>query len=111
MSPLRMPQHLADPPQTDTGEAVLKFELMEELETLHRAEARVEATLAALRDHDADRGAAGERGGLVDAAAEAVWRLVVQHEACDCCDHAQLMARYGVPTDVLARLGAAHKAA
>jgi hypothetical protein len=111
MSPLRMPQHLADPPQTDSGEAVLKFELMEELETLHRLEDRVEATLAALRDHDAEQGATAERGALVDAAAQAVWRLVVQHEACDCCDHAQLMARYGVPAEVLARLGAVGKAA
>jgi hypothetical protein len=108
MSPLRMPQHLADPPHVDTGEAVMKFELMEELEALHRSEERVEATLAALRDHDAEGGDPAERPLIVDAAAEAVWRLIVQHEACDCCDHGQLMARYGVPSDVLARIGAAH---
>jgi hypothetical protein len=108
MSPLRMPQHLADRPQTDSGEAVLKFELMEELDALNRLEARVAATLAALRDHEAEGGSPQERAALVDAAAEAVWRLVVQHEACDCCDHAQLIARYGVPADVLARLGAVH---
>src|SRR4051794_41005704 len=102
MSPLRMPQHLADPPHVDTGEAVMKFELMEELDALHRCEGRVGATLGALRDHDAEGSDAADRALLVDAAAEAVWRLIVQHEACDCTDHNQLMARYGVPAEVLA---------
>jgi hypothetical protein len=107
MSPLRMPQHLADPPHVDTGEAVMKFELMEELEGLHRSEERVGATLAALRDHDAEEATdpAG-RALLVDAAAEAVWRLIVQHEACDCTDHNQLIARYHIPAEVMSRLGA-----
>ena len=106
MAPLRMPQHLADPAHTDTGEAILKFELLEELDALHRCEDRVAAALAALRDHDAEGGAAGDRAILVDAAAEAVWRLIVQHEACDCTDHNQLIARYHIPVEVMSRLGA-----
>jgi hypothetical protein len=101
-----MPQHLAEPSHFDTGEAILKFELMEELDAVHRCEARVASALAAVRDHDAEGGDAPTRTLLVDAAAEAVWRLVVQHEACDCCDHQQLISRYGVPAEVLARIGA-----
>jgi hypothetical protein len=108
MSPLRMPQHLADPLHTDSGEAVMKFELLEELEQLHRAETRVERALAALRDHDAAGGYGAQRIQLVEAAADAVWSLVVQHEACDCCDHNQLIARYHIPVEVMSRLGAAH---
>ena len=108
MSPLRMPQNLAEPSHTDTGEAILKFELMEELDALHRCEDRVSAALAELRDHDAAGGDRADRAVLVDAAAHAVWRLIVQHEACDCCDHSQLIARYGVPAEVLARVGATH---
>ena len=108
MSPLRMPQHLADPLHTDTGEAVMKFELLEELEQLHRAEARVEVAVRALRDHDARGGSSSDRPALVDAASEAVWRLIVQHEACDCCDHTPLIERYNIPVEVMSRLGAAH---
>ena len=109
MSPLRMPQHLADPSHTDTGEAVMKFELLEELEQLHHAEARVEVALRVLREHDAAGGGSpSDRRALVDAASEAVWRLIVQHEACDCCDHTPLIERYNIPVEVMSRLGAAH---
>ena len=71
MSALRLPQHLAEPAHVDSGEANLKFELLEE----------------------------------IDAAVEAVWRLVVQHEACDCTDHRELVARYRIPAEVMARIG------
>jgi hypothetical protein len=109
MSPLRMPQHLADPPHVDTGEAILKFELLEELDaSLAQTERRVEETLGALREHDARGGDRDRRAELLNSAAEAVWRLFVQHEACDVCDHQELVARYRIPPEVLARIGAAH---
>ena len=97
MAPLRMPQHLADATHVDTGEAVLKFELMEELDALRRSEARVNDALAALDEHDARGGSPAGRMRLLDQAVEAVWRLIVQHEACDCCDHQALVARYRIP--------------
>jgi hypothetical protein len=105
MSPLRMPQHLAEPQHVDSGEAILRFELLEELDGLHRSEARVEQALRALRDCDAVGGYGAERTRLIDTAADAVWRLIVQHEACDCCDHNALISRYRIPAEVMARVG------
>lgn len=110
MAPLRMPQTLAEPQHTDTGEAVLKFSLLEDIDAgVRRCEWRVQAALAELRDHDADGpGDHAIRARLLDEAADAVWALVVQHEACDCADHHDLIARYHIPAEVMARVGAAH---
>lgn len=106
MSALRMPQHLADPAHIDSGEAHLRFELLEEIDgSVGRAERRVEQTLAALRAHDAAGPEAGDRAPLLAAAVAATWRLIVQHEACDCADHRLLIERFGIPLEVLARLG------
>jgi len=109
MSPLRMPQHLADPPHTDSGEAHMRFELLEEIDAaLKRCEARVRETLARLRDHDQEGADPQARSALLDAAADAVWALIVQHEACDCADHHVLVERYRIPAEVMARIGARH---
>lgn len=109
MSALRMPQHLAEPSHVDSGEARLKFELLEEIDAaVGHTERAVEQALQALRDHDADGGEIRQRQALLDSAAEAVWRLVVQHEAGDLTDHDALIARYRIPSEVMARLGAAH---
>lgn len=103
MSPLRMPQGLGEPQHVDTGEAVLRFELLEELDGgLARCERRLEAALAALEAE----GDGPERSRKLDEAADAAWRLIVQHEACDVCDHRDLIARYHIPAEVLGRVGA-----
>jgi hypothetical protein len=107
MSPLRTPTSLAEPQHVDTGEAVLRFELLEELDAaVSRAERRVEQALAALQSHEAAEADPALRAQLLDSAADAVWRLIVQHEACDVTDHSLLLQRFGVPPAVLARLGA-----
>lgn len=109
MSALRLPQHLAEPAHVDSGEAHLKFELLEEIDAaVGHTERDVERTLRALRDHDADQRDPEDRQALLDAAAEAVWRLIVQHEACDCTDHRALVERYRIPSEVMSRIGAAH---
>lgn len=109
MSALRLPQHLAEPAHVDSGEAHLKFELLEEIDAaVGHTERDVERTLRALRDHDADPRDPQDRQVLLDAAVQAVWRLIVQHEACDCTDHRALVARYGIPGEVMARLGSSH---
>ncbi len=107
MSPLRMPQHLADPPHLDSGEAVLRFKLLEDIDSgVKRHEDRVQATLAALQQYDVEGlQEPNLRSRLLDAAADAVWSLFVQHEACDCADHDELVRRYGIPAEVTARLG------
>ena len=106
MSALRLPQHLAEPAHVDSGEANLKFELLEEIDAaVGHTERDVERALRALRDYDADQRDPEDRQALLDAAVEAVWRLVVQHEACDCTDHRELVARYRIPAEVMARIG------
>jgi hypothetical protein len=107
MSALKLPQHLAEPAHVDTGEAHLRFELLESIDSaVGHTERDVERTLRALRDHDlGDSGDLQARAALLDAAVEAVWRLVVQHEACDCADHHELVARYRIPPEVLGRIG------
>jgi len=110
MSALKLPQHLGEPAHVDSGEAHLRFELLEEIDgAVGRTEREVERTLAALRDHDAAKGDPAARGPLLAAAADAVWRLIVQHEASDCSDHHVLIERYRIPPEVMSRLGAAHK--
>jgi len=105
MSALRLPQHLAEPAHVDSGEAHLKFELLEDIDAaVGHTERDVERELRALRDHDPND-AEGRRPRL-EAAVEAVWRLIVQHEAGDCNDHRELIARYRIPAEVMARIGA-----
>ena len=106
MSALRLPQHLAEPAQVDSGEAHLKFDLLEDIDSaVGHTERDVERTLRALRDHDTARDDPEARQPLLDAAVEAVWRLIVQHEACDLTDHQTLIERYRIPAEVMARIG------
>ena len=109
MSALRLPQHLADPAHVDSGEAHQRFDLLEELDcAVGRTERAVEASLLALREFDLNERPQELRGPLLDAAVNAVWRLIVQHEACDCVDHRELITRYRIPGEVMRRLGASH---
>lgn len=109
MSALRLPQHLGEPAHVDTGEASLKFDLLEEIDSaVGHTERDVERTLRALRAHDAAPRDPQARQALLNAAVEAVWRLIVQHEAGDLTDHRGLIARYQIPAEVMARLGASH---
>src|SRR5262245_41996382 len=107
MAALRLPQHLADTARVDSGEAHLKFELLEDIDgPVGALERQVVAAIQALRDYDA----AGSddpraRRMLLEVAVEAVWRLVVLHEACDLTDHSSLIERYHIPSEVLARIG------
>jgi hypothetical protein len=106
MSPLRLPQHLADQPHVDTGEARLKFDLLEDIDAgLSRSEREVERAIEALHEHDVELGDPAIRSRLLDSAADAVWRLFVQREAGDLTDHQPLIQRFGIPHDVLARVG------
>jgi hypothetical protein len=114
MSALRLPQHLAEPAHVDSGEAHLKFELLEEIDAaVGHTERAVERSLRALRDYDAQvlqegGGSPETRSVLLDEAVEAVWRLIVQHEACNCTNHAELVERYRIPAEVMARIGTYH---
>lgn len=102
MSQLRMPQIYAKRLGVETGEAVFRHELMEEQAySLGRAGRKVETTLAALREHPGGEG----RAEALKAAAEAVWAFLVQREVLGLRDRAYIVAHYGIPREVLNRLG------
>lgn len=109
MSSLRLPS-LTKRLRIETGEAVLQYELMEEqAHSLGRSGKKVEAALAALKAHDeAHAGAAGgaDRAPLLKAAADAVWSFLVQREAMGLRDRTAVIAQYGIPREVLNRMGA-----
>jgi hypothetical protein len=103
MSSLRMPQSLTQRLGVDTGETVLRYELLEEqAHSLGRAGGKVEAALAALRAHPGGEG----RGEVLRAAADAVWSFLVQREVMGLRDRAAIIAQYGIPREVLNQIGA-----
>lgn len=103
MSSLRPPRNLGRRLDFESGDAVLHHELMEEqAQSLGRAGRKVEAALAALRDHPGGEG----RTALVKAAADAVWGFLVQREVMGLRDRAQVIAQYAIPREVLVRIGA-----
>jgi hypothetical protein len=108
MSSLRMPQSLARRLGVETGEAVLRYELMaEQAAALGRAGAKLEAALAALRAQAPDREAQDDgRAAALKAAADAAWCFFVQREAMGLRDRAAVIAQYEVPREVLNRIGA-----
>ena len=102
MSSLRMPQSLARRLGVETGEAVLRHELLaEQAASLGHAGRKVEAALAALREHPGGEG----RAVVLKAAADAVWGFFVQREILGFRDRAAIVAHYRIPREVLNRLG------
>jgi hypothetical protein len=103
MSSFRMPQNLSTSPRFETGVSVLEAELQgERAAALGRTGRDLEKALAALTEIN---GADPERPRAVKAAAAATWRYFVQREACGMLDHDHPIALYGIPTEVLARVG------
>lgn len=101
MSSLRMPQSFARRLGIETGDAVLRYELLEEqASSLGRAGRKVEAALAALNAHEGEG-----RETLLKAAADAVWSFLVQREIMGFRDRAAVVAQYAIPREVLNRLG------
>jgi hypothetical protein len=102
MSSLRMPQSFARRLGVDTGEAALRYELLEEqAATLGRAGRKLEAALAALRACEGEG-----RAEALKAAADAAWCVFVQREVLGLRDRAQVVAEYDIPREVMVRIGA-----
>jgi hypothetical protein len=107
MSNLRLPLGQSGSFSFEIGAATFEDELQAEKgAALGRAGRRVETALAALRAFDAGESAEPERRALVKAAATAVWYYFIQREACGIRDQKPAIAHYGIPREVLTRLGA-----
>jgi hypothetical protein len=89
---------------SETALDLLGHEVMaEKASSLGRAGTQVEATLAALQQHDRH---SNGRNAALTAAAEAVYAYFIQRELCGFRRHQDVIREYGIPNEVLARLGA-----
>ncbi len=98
-----MPQGSSSP-LFKTGASILDYEIQEERGyALGRAGERVEQALAALK---AFEGSEDGRAPLLKEAATAVWYYFIQREACGIRNQRPAIEHYGIPREVLMRLGA-----
>jgi hypothetical protein len=106
---VRLPQSLSTGIQPDSGWSVLDYELREQkAHTLGTLGGQVEQALGALRAFDAEeRGPSGEhrRCALLDEAADRVWAFMIQRELCGLRNWEAVVKDYGIPREVLNRVG------
>lgn len=102
---LQLPRGRASQRQADTVDTALAHEILaEQASSLGRAGRAVAASLAAL---SAFEGGADERAVLVQTAADAVFGYFVQRELCGLRRHDDAIRDYGIPREVIVRVGAA----
>jgi hypothetical protein len=106
---VRIPQRLSTGLQPETGWSVLDYKLREQkAHTLGILGDQVEQALAALRVFDAEaRGPDGEhrRRALLDRTADLVWAFMIQRELCGLRNWDAVVKDYGIPREVLNRVG------
>lgn len=102
---LRPPSHYQHNPSGKSPLNILEFELMaERADALGRAGLRAEAALQRLKEATPDN-----REHLLDAAAAEVYAMFIQREMCGLRNGRDVIARYGIPGAVVARLGVTRK--
>jgi hypothetical protein len=106
-----LPDRLALNRRSDAAFNLLESDMLaEKASSLGHHGRLVEAALAALRAFDAVPGDDPvERLKLVRKAAREVWAFFVQRELCGLRDQKQIIKDYGIPGEVLVRLGAIEK--
>lgn len=106
--PYDLPDRFAMARRADAAFDVLEADILaEKASSLGHHGRLVETAMAALRDFDAQPGGDPEaRLKLVKAAARQVWAFFVQRELCGLRDQKQIIKDYGIPGEVLVRLGA-----
>ena len=106
---VRIPQSLSAGLKQETGWSVLDYEIREQkAQTLGTLSGQVEQTLASLRAFDAGTGEPDRemsRGALLDAAADLVWAFMIQRELCGFRNWEAVVKDYGIPREVLNRVG------
>ncbi|NEH33599.1 hypothetical protein ELH48_30535 (plasmid) [Rhizobium ruizarguesonis] len=107
---VRPPQSFRQSERDRNGFNVLEYELMSErADSLGRHGLKVETALAALRAWTADRQSCEDRERLLNDASDAVWAFFIQREICGLRNNRDAIQRYGIPNEVIARLGAIRK--
>jgi hypothetical protein len=102
---LRPPSHYQQNPSGKAPLNVLEYELMaERADALGRAGLRAEAALQKLKEATPET-----REDLTDAAAVEVYAMFIQREMCGLKNGRDVVARYGIPGSVVARLGVTRK--
>jgi len=103
---LRPPSHYQQNPSGKSPLNVLEYELMaERADALGRAGLRAEAALLKLKEAAPDI----DREALIDAAANEVYAMFIQREMCGLKNGRDVIARYGIPGAVIARLGVSRR--
>jgi len=101
---LRPPARFSAATLAESMQSALDYEIAaEKANALGRAGDAVAQTMARLR---AFEGEAGERVILLRQAADAVWAYFIQRELCGLRRHDDAIREYGIPREVLVRLGA-----
>ncbi|MBY5872270.1 hypothetical protein HFN53_09590 [Rhizobium leguminosarum] len=107
---VRPPQSFRQSEQDRNGFNVLEYELMSErADSLGRHGLKVETALPALKAWTADRQSGEDRERLLNDASDAVWAFFIQREICGLRNNRDAIQRYGIPNEVIARLGAIRK--
>ena len=108
-----LPDRLATLRRPDVAFDVLQAEIVaEKASSLGHQGRLVEQAMAALRAFDATPGGVPEdRVALLRKAAREVWAFFVQRELCGLRDQKQIIKDYGIPGEVLVRLGAVDRPA
>lgn len=102
---LRPPVSYLENPSGKAPLNVLEYEMMaERADSLGRAGQRAEAALLRLKDATDDN-----RDDLLDEAAAHVYAMFIQREICGLKNGRDVIARYGIPGAVVARLGVVRK--
>ncbi len=106
---VRIPQSLSTDLQRETGWSVLDYELREQkAHTLGTLSSQVEQALAALRAFDAETHQPDREHrhrAMLDDAADLVWAFMIQRELCGLRSWDAVVKDYGIPREVLNRVG------
>jgi uncharacterized protein (DUF1501 family) len=106
---IRPPQSLATSLTREARWNVLEYEILQQkAQTLGTLGRQVEQALAALRTFDAGAGEVdrdARRSALLDEAADRVWAFMIQRELCGLRYWEAVVKDYGIPQEVLNRVG------
>ncbi|OBZ96999.1 hypothetical protein ADU59_04705 [Pararhizobium polonicum] len=103
---VRPPQSLSPSFSRDIGFNLLEYELMSErADALGRHGLKVEKAIAALGALKDVEMTPARREQLLDDAADVVWAFFIQREICGLRSNRDAVQRYGIPKEVMARLG------